>query len=150
MNAIIVSAVIGFVLASAILYLVRRDHLHGSHALWWLVVAAVTLVLGMFPSVIDRLGHFIGIYYPPILPIIVGLGFILIRMLQMDVDRSRQERTLRRLTQRIAILDQELTETRAKLAVGGVKDTPPAAAETVPPPRKTAQVIPLPKSTGEN
>jgi hypothetical protein len=125
---------------------VRRDHLHGSYALWWLAVAMATLVLGVFPAVIDMLGHALGIYYPPILPIIVGLGLILIHMLQMDIARSRQERTLRRLTQRIAILDQELTETRAKLAAGTIKDTT-AAVET---PRKSAHVIALPKSSGDN
>jgi hypothetical protein len=148
MTVVLVSAIIGFALAGTILYLVRRDHLHGSYALWWLAVAAATLVLGIFPPVVDQLGHLIGINYPPILPIIVGMGFILIRMLQMDVDRSRQERALRRLTQRIAILDQELTETRAELANGGKQLS--AGVETSVPPRKSAQVIPLPKSSGES
>lgn len=145
MTVMIVSAVLGFVLAGAILYLVRRDHLHGSYALWWLAIAAATLILGVFPPVIDQLGHFLGINYPPILPIIVGMGFILIRMLQMDVDRSRQERTLRRLTQRIAILDQELSDTRTKLAEGDAA----ATVETPAAPLTRVQVIPLPKSIGE-
>jgi len=141
---ILVSAVIGIALASVILYLVRRDHLHGSYALWWLVVAAATLVVGVFPHLVDRLGELIGIAYPPILAIILGMGLILIRMLLMDVDRSRQERTLRRLTQRLAILDQELGEARAKLAT---LDSPPAVEPALP--RKSAQVIALPKSGGE-
>jgi len=144
MMVILVSAVIGIALASVILYLVRRDHLHGSYALWWLVVAAATLVVGVFPHLVDRLGELIGIAYPPILAIILGMGLILIRMLLMDVDRSRQERTLRRLTQRLAILDQELGEARAKLAT---LDSPPAVEPALP--RKSAQVIALPKSGGE-
>ena len=138
MTVVLVSAVLGIALAGAILYLVRRDHLHGSYALWWLVVAAATLVVSVFPNLVDRLGKIVGIAYPPILAIILGIGLILIRMLIMDVDRSRQERTLRRLTQRLAILDQELGETRARLA----------ATESAPP-RKSAQVIVLPKSGGE-
>ena len=144
MMVILVSAVIGIALASVILYLVRRDHLHGSYALWWLVVAAATLVVGVFPHLVDRLGELIGIAYPPILAIILGMGLILIRMLLMDVDRSRQERTLRRLTQRLAILDQELGDARAKLAT---LESPPAAEPVAP--RKSAQVIVLPKSSGE-
>ncbi|WP_018971300.1 DUF2304 domain-containing protein [Rudaea cellulosilytica] len=144
MMVILVSAVIGIALASVILYLVRRDHLHGSYALWWLVVAAATLLVGVFPHLVDRLGELIGIAYPPILAIILGMGLILIRMLLMDVDRSRQERTLRRLTQRLAILDQELGEARAKLAA---LDSPPAVEPALP--RKSAQVIVLPKSGGE-
>ena len=112
MTAQITAGIIGVLLAGAILYLVRRDHLHGSYALWWLAVAAVILLLGAFPPVIDWLGRVTGIYYPPVLPIIVGIGMILIRMLKMDIDRSQQERQLRRLTQKLAILEQELTEVR--------------------------------------
>jgi hypothetical protein len=112
MTAQITAGIIGVLLASAILYLVRRDHLHGSYALWWLAVAVVILLLGVFPPVIDWLGSVTGIYYPPVLPIIVGIGMILIRMLKMDIDRSRQERQLRRLIQKLAILEQEISEAR--------------------------------------
>ena len=146
MTVILVSALLGIVLSGAILLLVRRDHLHGTYAVWWFIVASAILALGMFPHIIDWLGERIGISYPPILAIIIGTGLILIRMLQMDVDRSRQERMLRRLTQRVAILDQELTDTRAKLAA---QESRPEAAGSEPQPRKSAQVISLPKSTSE-
>ncbi len=112
MTAGITAGVIGILLAGAILYLVRRDHLHGSFAIWWLTVAAAILVLGIFPPVIDWLGSITGIYYPPILPITIGIGMILIRLLKMDVDRSRSERQIRRLTQKLAILEQELRDTK--------------------------------------
>ena len=112
MTAQITSGVIAVLLAGSILYLVRRDHLHGSYAVWWLVVAAAILLLGVFPPVIDWLGHLTGIYYPPILPIIIGIGMILIRMLKMDIDRSRSERQIRRLTQKLAILEQEIVQSR--------------------------------------
>ena len=42
------------------------------------------------------------------LPIVVGLSLVLILMLKLDIDRSRQERQIRRLTQKLAILEQEL------------------------------------------
>ena len=112
MTAPITAALIGVLLAGSILFLVRRDHLHGSFALWWFAVAVAILVLGLFPPVIDWLGSITGIYYPPILPIVIGIGMILIRLLKMDVDRSRSERQMRRLTQKLAILEQELREAR--------------------------------------
>lgn len=117
MTVLIVSAIIGCVLAGAILYLVRRDHLHGSYAVWWLAVAAVVMLLAVFPHIVDWLGNTLGIAYPPILAILIGMTFTLIRMLQMDIDRSRQERSLRRLTQRVAILDEELREAREQISV---------------------------------
>lgn len=124
MTAQITAGVIALLLAGAILYMVRRDHLHGSYALWWLAVAAATLVLGVFPPVIDWLGKLTGISYAPVLPIIVGIGMILMRMLKMDIDRSRRERQLRRLTQRIALLEQDLREMRAAPRTAPLDEAP--------------------------
>ena len=133
MNAAAVTSITGVVIAGAILYLVRRDHLHGSYALWWLAVAVAALLLSIFPQTIDWLCHITGINYPPVLPIIVAIGMILLRMLRMDIDRSRSERQLRRLTQKLGILEQELVDARRQ-----------ATADSTRP--KTGQVIPLPKS----
>ena len=104
----ITSAIIGVALAGAILFLVRRDHLHGPYALWWFAVAAATFALGVFPVIIAWLARTTGIGYAPVLPIVVGLSLVLIRMLKLDIDRSKQERQIRRLTQKLAILEQEL------------------------------------------
>jgi|SRR3569623_75203 len=108
----ITAALIGLLLASSILFLVRRDHLHGPYALWWLIVAAATLVLGIAPRLVDRMAQYTGIAYPPVLPIIVALSLILIRLLQLDIERSRQERQIRRLTQKLAILEEEILSLR--------------------------------------
>jgi len=105
----ITSAILGIALAGAILFLVRRDHLHGPYAVWWFGVASATFVLGVFPSLVVWLGHATGIFYAPILPIIIGLSLVLLRLLKLDIDRSKQERRIRRLTQKLAILEQELT-----------------------------------------
>lgn len=102
------SAILGIGLAGAILFLVRRDHLHGPFAVWWFAVAAATFVLGVFPDLVVWLGHATGIVYAPVLPIIIGLSLVLIRLLKLDIDRSKQERQIRRLTQKLAILEQEL------------------------------------------
>ena len=134
MTAAITAGIIGVLLAGAILYLVRRDHLHGSFALWWFAIAAAILILGLFPPVIDWLGTVTGIYYPPILPIVIGIGMILLRLLKMDVDRSRYERQMRRLTQKLAIVEQELRETRDELAKkrpAEISETPVAAQRVV-------------------
>ena len=108
MTSQITSAILGVALAGAILFLVRRDHLHGPFALWWFAVAAATFVLGVFPHTVVWLGQVTGIFYAPVLPIIIGLSLVLIRLLKLDIDRSKQERRMRRLTQKLAILEQEL------------------------------------------
>jgi hypothetical protein len=118
----ITSAILGIGLAGAILFLVRRDHLHGPYAVWWFAVAAATFVLGVFPSVVTWLGRVTGIIYAPVLPIIIGLSLVLIRLLKLDINRSQQERQLRRLTQKLAILEQELDRLRGADAIRHVDD----------------------------
>lgn len=102
------SAFIGVLIAGLILYLVRRDHLHGPYAVWWLVAATMVVVLGVFPQLFDMVAPFFGVAYPPILAVVLGMGLLLIKVLTMDLERSRQERKLRRLTQRLAMLEAGL------------------------------------------
>ncbi|AHE98499.1 DUF2304 domain-containing protein [Thioalkalivibrio paradoxus] len=104
------SAAIGLLIAGAILYLVRRDHLHGPYAVWWLAASVVIVLVGLFPQAVNLVAHGLGISYPPILPVFLGMGLILIKMLTQDLERSRQELHLRRLTQRIAILEALMDE----------------------------------------
>ncbi|HET9033456.1 MAG TPA: DUF2304 domain-containing protein [Dokdonella sp.] len=122
LDAQITAAILGIGLAGAIFYLVRRDHLHGPFAAWWLMVAAATLVLGMFPALVVWLGMLTGINYAPVLPIIIGLSMVLLRLLKLDIDRSRQERQMRRLTQKLAILEQEIEHLRRERQPGAESD----------------------------
>lgn len=112
MNVNWITALIGVALAGTILFLVRRDHLHGPFALWWLLVAAAALTLGAVPGAINWLGRVTHVYYPPILPITIGLALVLVRLLKLDIDRSREERRMRRLVQKVALLEDELTRLR--------------------------------------
>jgi hypothetical protein len=101
----ITSMAIGIAIAVVILFLVRRDHLHGPYAIWWIGAAATVGVLGFFPSLFDYLAVYLGVRYPPILAIVLGLGLLLVKILTMDLERSRQERLIRRLAQRLAMLE---------------------------------------------
>ena len=99
------TAIIGVLIAVVILFLIRRDVLHVKRSLWWIGVAALIVVMGVFPYQTAQFGALLGVNYPPILILTVGMGFILIKILSMDLERSRQERMLRRLIQKIAILE---------------------------------------------
>ena len=103
---------------------------HGERVIYYLLAACAGLsvltttaivVSLLFPA-IDIFGDvspgtfFFGTdwgptFEPPtfgVLPIVVGLSLVLIRLLKLDIDRSKQERQIRRLTQKLAILEQEL------------------------------------------
>lgn len=99
------TAVIAMLLGTCLLWLVRRHHLHGPYAVWWIAVALAIGILGVFPALGDAVAQLLGVTYSPILVVVLGLGAILLKMLLMDIDRTRHERSLRRLTQRLAILE---------------------------------------------
>lgn len=99
------SMVIGLALAAIILWLVRRDHLHGPYAVWWMASAVAVTLLGFFPRLSDVLAGYVGVSYPPMLIMVLGFGLLLVKILTMDLERSRQERQIRRLAQRLAMLE---------------------------------------------
>ena len=101
---------IGLFIAFFIIWLIRKDHLHVKYAFSWIIVGTFSVVIGFSPSLIDDLAYKIDISYPPILAIIIAFTFLLIKILTIDIERSRQERNLLRLTQRIGILEAELNK----------------------------------------
>ncbi len=116
------SMVIGLLLAGVILWLVRRDHLHGPYAVWWIGSAVTVTLLGFFPRLFDVLAGYLGVGYPPMLAMLLGFALLLIKILTMDLERSRQERRIRRLAQQVALL-----EARGPLPDLDQPEPPPAA-----------------------
>ena len=124
------SGALGVILALGILWLVRRDHLHGRYALWWLLIAVGALAVGFYPSVVDWIGARFGVAYPPMLLAMVAIVAILLKLLGVDIDVTRRELRLRRLLQKVAILEAELRDLRAASDAMAHRDTntaPPAS-----------------------
>lgn len=111
------TSLIGLILAVLILYLVRRDHLYLMHGVWWSLVAAAAALLGAWPGLIDNLAAKLGFAYPPAFLLLLASVVLLIKALHADMLSTRLERDIRRLNQRLAILElalQESTQDRDK------------------------------------
>ena len=109
--------VIGFALAFGILHLVRRDHIYIRQGLFWIVTAMVSLLFAMWPYLIDELGRLLGIAYPPTLFLLVAIIVLVLKALFADIALTKVRRDVRRLNQRIALMEAEhpstnLTESR--------------------------------------
>ena len=100
-------AFLGVGLGVAIFWLIRRDHLYLRQGLFWIVVALASLVLGVWPGVIDRVGAWAGIAYPPALLLLVAVVVLLVRALLTDIALTQVRRDVRRLNQCIALADIE-------------------------------------------
>ncbi len=104
-NLQITTSLLGLGLALFILYLLRRDHIYVLQGLFWIVIAALAALLGLWPGLIDRIASLIGISYPPA-ALLLGAALVLfVKSLYTDITNTRLERQLRRLNQRIALLD---------------------------------------------
>jgi hypothetical protein len=127
---------LGAVLALGILWLVRRDRLHGSYALWWLLIAAGALLIGFFPRLVDWIGVKLGVAYPPMLLAMVAIIAVLLKLLGVDIDVTRRERRVRRLLQKVAMMELELRELRERLpeTAAAKPDVPEDDAAAPPPP----------------
>ncbi len=106
------TALMGIGLAALILYLVRRDHLYLMHGLFWVMVAAAAAVLGAWPGLIDRLAVWTGFRYPPALLLLLACIVLVIKALHADMVNTRIERDVRRLNQRLAMLEADLENFR--------------------------------------
>ncbi len=103
--------------ALTIFFLIRRQRLRIFHTTWWLFSAVCILTLGLFTSVADQIGFLFGIHYPPILPIIIAICMLFIKILTMDIERTRQVIKIRILIQKISVQEAEMKS--LKELVGG-------------------------------
>lgn len=111
----IVTGTIGLVLALIIIGLIRRDRLHVNHGLGWIFVAFSCALLGFSPGIIDGLAKTLGIGYPPVLALTLGIAVLIIKILLMDIERSRLEIRSQRLIQKVAMLEAELKKIQSKM-----------------------------------
>lgn len=126
------TSLLGLGMAALIIYLVRRDQLYLMHGLLWSAVAAVAALLGAWPGLIDALASRLGFAYPPALLLLLACAVLLLKALHADILCTRLERDVRRLNQRLALL--ELAQKEALHSVNKDKNgaqvcrTPPGSA----------------------
>lgn len=106
----IIGAAIGLFIGGVIFWLVRRDHMVSKDGIRWLLVAGLIVLYGAFPGLNDLLGAYLGIGYPPIIPVLLGIGAVLIKLLINDTERVKTRVDIERMVQRIAILEAELEQ----------------------------------------
>lgn len=110
----LITGLIGIATAITIVVLIRRDHLHVRYGLWWTGAAIAFACLGLFPALFDNFARYLGIAYPPILALTLAVAILVIKILVMDIERSRNAIRMQRLVQRLALLEADLRETQGR------------------------------------
>jgi hypothetical protein len=113
---LLMSGVLGVLFSLVVVWFIRKDHMHVQYSLWWLTVAAVAILLGLNPGLIDQAARGLGVDYPPTLLFLWAIVALFFKALLGDVERSRSQRRLLRLTQRVVMLEEQLELMERRLA----------------------------------
>lgn len=106
----LITGAIGIATAVTIVLLIRRDHLHVRYGLWWTGAAIAFALLGLFPAFFDSIASYLGVAYPPVLALTLAVAILVIKILVMDIERSRNAIRMQRLIQRLALLEADLRQ----------------------------------------
>lgn len=123
--ASVLTGLMGLGVATLILLLIRRDRLHVSYGALWVLVALGFALLGFVPGVLDRVAVVLGVGYPPVLGLSLGIILLVVKILIMDIDHSHARMRQQRLAQRLSFLEEELFSLKSGTSLSTKKDRNP-------------------------
>ena len=104
----VITSVIGLLVAGLIILLIRKDRLHVTHGMGWIIVATGFALLGFAPRIMDQMANYLGVEYPPVLALTLAISVLVVKILLMDIQHSHLEMRNQRLVQRMAMLETDL------------------------------------------
>lgn len=125
------TCIVALLAAGTIFYLVRRNLVHASYAIWWIGAGVVIALAGAFPRALDWIGVTLGVSYPPTLFLTLAALALAVRLLLADISRTKMEMHLRRMALKQARLAHRVVKLEKMLAGKEGKSVAPAAQ--VPP-----------------
>jgi len=108
----IVGLAVSLLLLLVVLELVRRRKLTEEYSFLWIGCSLALLLLAVHRQILDTAAHWLGVYYPQILLLLVLIVMVFVASLYFSVIVSRQRRQIERLIEETAILSAEVRELR--------------------------------------
>ena len=120
---LIASVMVAFVILAVVIRLVQRGHLDIAYCWLWLGIGGGMLLLVLNYGWLLRLSDLIGAVAPTTTIFLIGFMVILLMCLQFSWVISTHRRQIKRLTQRLAVVERE----HAAASPGsGEASTPPS------------------------
>lgn len=108
--------IMGLIVVVAILIYVfemlRRQKLREKYAVLWIIVGIGTLILSIFPKLLDKASSLVGIQIPANLLFIMTLILLVGVCLHLSHEQSQAEDEVRILAEEVAILRSDLQDLR--------------------------------------
>jgi hypothetical protein len=109
MNPQILAIILSVAMLVVVLVLLRFYFLPEKYAVIWLIAAVVSVVLSVFPSILDSVAHFFGISQPINLLFVAGFFIVLLLLMQLSLELARTRDELRKVVQSLAVDLEETT-----------------------------------------
>ncbi len=107
-------AIIDILGVAYIFHLIRKNRLELKYALSWFVISLFVLVVDIFPVIMEKLADILGITTPVNMMFLLGFLFSLAIILVLTVALSINAGSVKRLNQKVAMLDKRIRELEEK------------------------------------
>jgi hypothetical protein len=125
MNSTVTLGLIGSIVTLGLLFeMMRRKRLREKYAVFWALVALVTLIVAAFPVVLSTAADALGVTVPSNLLFFGASMLLLVVSVQHSSELGRLEERTRTLAEEIALLQMEVTALRAERGVSPVPAPP--------------------------
>lgn len=104
-----------------IINLIRKNKIELKYALPWLCAGIVVLTIDCFPILMNKLAELAGIGSPINMIFFVGFLFVLVILLAMTIALSRASSSIKRLTQKMAIIEKRVRDLEQALDDNNIK-----------------------------
>ena len=110
----IVALTVSVVLLLVVLELVRRRKLTEEYSFFWILSSLVLLALSVRREMLHVVARWLGVYYPPIVLVMLLIVMVFVASLCFSVIVSRQRQQIERLIEETALLAAELRDLRVE------------------------------------
>ena len=87
--------------------LIRRKKLQEAYALLWFIMGMLFIVISVFTDLLAQISKLIGIVYPPATLFLFLLMTVILILIQLSVVISKQNTQIRKLAQKVALLEEK-------------------------------------------
>jgi hypothetical protein len=108
----VVALTVSIVLLLIVLELVRRRKITEEYSFIWILSSLLLLAVSIRREILNAAARWLGIYYPPILLVMVLIVIVFAASLGFSIIVSRQRQQIERLIEETAILSAELRDLR--------------------------------------
>lgn len=112
MNPQILAIALSIVMLVVVLVLLRSYFLPEKYAVIWLIAALASIVLSIFPGILNAVAGFFGISQPINLLFFAAFFIVLLLLMQLSLELARTRDELRRVVQSVAMELEENTKAR--------------------------------------